>query len=535
MAQARRDRPSDATLAHMAGNIALKQGDFAGAEEGFAQAVKSRPGHLDFVIDHAIALQRLGRDREVIENLEPNEAAGRSIARYANVLAASHRALGDLDQAVHWYDIALGLNPKHPLALQGRAQVALERAEDSALARFDTALSVNPGDANLWVGKAHALDIEGDHKGALLVARQIVEQAPGFLDGLSLYAQLRLARGEEDFASHYNEAASKQPQNPNIPSAHCRTLEGAGRAKEAADVAARARKAFPEISHLALLEALHLGSAGEWDGAEGIFAELDNETSQRFLHEARHRLRGGTPDQAVALLQKVLDKKPWDIAAWALRGLAWRLLDDPRSEWLHEQAGLVSSLPLRARDGLLEDAIAHLRDLHTRSPFPLGQSLRGGTQTRAKLFDHESPLMQELGGAILATLEDYRAQLPALDTTHPLLRHRETPWRFDGSWSVRLTGGGDHHAAHIHPEGIISSALYLVVPEDVEDDSRGGWLEIGRPAGNLELDLPPMRTIQPKPGHLALFPSTLYHGTTAFGGAERMTVAFDVITKFREI
>jgi len=47
---------------------------------------------------------------------------------------------------------------------------------------------------------------------------------------------------------------------------------------------------------------------------------------------------------------------------------------------------------------------------------------------------------------------------------------------------------------------------------------------------DLGLDLPPLRTIEPQPGYLALFPSTLYHGTTPFGSAERMTVAFDVVT-----
>jgi hypothetical protein len=41
--------------------------------------------------------------------------------------------------------------------------------------------------------------------------------------------------------------------------------------------------------------------------------------------------------------------------------------------------------------------------------------------------------------------------------------------------------------------------------------------------------------ICPREAHLALFPSTLYHGTTPFGAAssgaaERMTVAFDVVT-----
>jgi len=34
--------------------------------------------------------------------------------------------------------------------------------------------------------------------------------------------------------------------------------------------------------------------------------------------------------------------------------------------------------------------------------------------------------------------------------------------------------------------------------------------------------------IKPERGKLALFPSTLYHGTRNFAEGERMTVAFDV-------
>lgn len=529
--EARRAHPSDAALAKAAGDIALRSGDATAAETHFAAASALAPDMVDYALDHAIALQRLGRYEEVLAILLEREAEARGDIRYANIRGATHRALRDLHEAARWYDEALSLNESNPLALRGRSRVALERNEDAALAFHDRALAVAPGDANLWIGKANALDMAGDHEGALTVARQIVDQAPGLIDGLSLLASLRLARGEEDFASHYEDAARKQPANPNIPASHCQVLESAQRSGEAAEVAAQARRAFPEIDHFALLEALHRGSAGQWDAAEAIFATLENRTAQRHLHEARHRLRGHDPVQADALLERVLEQQPGDIAAWALRGLAWRLLGDQRAEWLHEQEGLVNFLPLAGPDDLLDRATDHLRELHRNSPFPLGQSLRGGTQTRANLFGYASLVLQELARAVMATLEDYRAALPTRDAAHPLLRHRETVWRLDGSWSVRLTGGTDHHAAHIHPSGIISSALYLVVPEDVNGDGEaaGGLLEVGRPAPNLGLDLAPLRTIRPKPGHLALFPSTLYHGTTPFGGAERMTVAFDVV------
>jgi hypothetical protein len=283
----------------------------------------------------------------------------------------------------------------------------------------------------------------------------------------------------------------------------------------------------------AFLEAVHAGSAGDWERAERIFAGLDFDTPLRALHEARHRIRSGETAQAEALLERALADKPWDIEAWALRGIVWRLAGDARAEWLHEQAGLVELRPLVAREGLIADVVGELRRLHAGSAMPLGQSLRGGTQTRGILFHRTEPLLAELHEAIRATLEEHRKGFPARDDTHPLLRHRETPWQLAGSWSVRLTGGGakggDYHTAHIHPQGILSSALYLVVPEEAHGPDQQGWLEVGRPPPDLGLDLPPIRAIEPQEAHLALFPSTLYHGTTAFGSAERMTVAFDVV------
>jgi hypothetical protein len=100
---------------------------------------------------------------------------------------------------------------------------------------------------------------------------------------------------------------------------------------------------------------------------------------------------------------------------------------------------------------------------------------------------------------------------------------------FGPSWSVRFTDSG-YHAAHFHPNGILSSACYIEVPAAVAgSDEKSGWLEIGRPPPELQVDLPPLATIEPKRGRLVLFPSFLFHGTRPFSGGERMSVAFDLV------
>lgn len=532
--------PGNAPLADATGDLAMKAGDPVAAEAHFAAACAAAPQVAEYAINHAIALQQLGRHGEAVALLARHEAACRRDARYASVRALSERALGRPQEAARWYDAALAIEPRRPRALHGRARVALERGEPDAVARFDQALAVTPGDAELWLGKAQALEVAGDVAGARRIAEEIARQAPNFLAGLTFLAGLRLAAGEADFTAPFREAAARAPQDPNIAASHIETLAGLDYAAEAAEVAAAARRRFPGMAHFALLEAIHAGSAGDYARAEAIFAGLADDSPLRFLHEARHRLRGRDPEAAERLLQRVLAADPWDISAWALRGIAWRLAGDNRAEWLHEQPGLVQLRPLVGREGLVAEAIAELRRLHAASSMPLGQSLRGGTQTRGILFHRTEPVLAELHQAIRATLETYRELLPPGDDTHPLLRHRESDWRLLGSWSVRLTGGaggaGDYHTAHIHPQGIISSALYLVVPQEAEDEQlRRGWLEVGRPPPDLRLELEPLKVICPKEAHLALFPSALYHGTTPFGAgrraeAERMTVAFDVVS-----
>ncbi len=43
-----------------------------------------------------------------------------------------------------------------------------------------------------------------------------------------------------------------------------------------------------------------------------------------------------------------------------------------------------------------------------------------------------------------------------------------------------------------------------------------------------QFGLPAYDSTQAQAGHLVLFPSTMWHGTTLFVAGERLTVAFDV-------
>ena len=523
------DRNASPGALNTAGGFFLRQNDAVRAEAAYRRASEAAPDLLEYAVNRAIALSRLERHSDVEAILAPFEDKAAGDVRYWSARGNAARSRGLLDDAARFYDRALALQPVHPRASLGRARVALERAEDDAVARFDAALAGDQGNAELWLGKAYALDAAGESEAARKLAEALVQQAPNWTQGLKLLAELRLAAGEDDFASHYEEAARRVPADPNIPAQHIEVLAGLDRAGEAADIAGRARGQFPQEDHFILTEAINASAAGREAWAQELWDALDKRAPERKLHHARHLLRKGDYHYAESELAAVIEADPHSIGAWALRDLAWRALGDVRHDWLHAQDGLVALMPLEADDGVFERARELLERLHDRSAMPLGQSLRGGTQTRGLLFARLEPELRALRGAIMRTVERYRQQLPPRDAIHPLLGQRDAQWAMEGSWSVRLEGGGDFHTGHIHPQGLLSSALYMALPD--VGGAAGGRLELGRPPRDLGMDMEPMRIVEPVEGHMALFPSTLYHGTEPFGAGRRMSVAFDIVAR----
>ena len=285
----------------------------------------------------------------------------------------------------------------------------------------------------------------------------------------------------------------------------------------------------------------------EFEIFDGIIAaEFDRETYPPELFEKapegrdadldrwriRHLLRIGEPKAALPYVDRALaDDAPKEL--WAYAAAAWRLAGDPRSEWLEGDPRIISVIDLGASLPPLEQLAGTLRPLHVAKSQHLDQSVRGGTQTEVPLFSSVDPVIRHLRSAVVEAVENYIAQLPAEDARHPLLRERrDRRVRFSGSWSVRL-GSGGRHSNHIHPQGWISSALYIALPQRKEGEPEdAGWLTLGEPDDNLGLDLPPWRKIEPRPGQLVLFPSWMWHGTRPFRDGERLTVAFDVMPPY---
>ena len=518
---------NDLSILNSAAVFFSKQGDHEKAIALLRHAVAADRGAAEPLFNLALILTAARRAEEARALLVEREPELRSAARYWSIRAGAERALGRKRDAFSSYETAARLDPSNARAAHGRARMALETGRPAA-AFYQAFVAGQPADRDAWLGYAEALD--GEHRGAETreLLETLVAKDPMWVEALELLAQQRWAGGErDDFADHYVKAVNSGGGVP-VYLSWCKTLAGVDRFVEAAEVAAAARVALGDSAGLALIEARHRGEAGDDDAAGAIFAALELATPDRFIHEARHRLRLGDAALADALCAKVIEAVPDHVSAWALRGIAWRLMGDARSEWLHGQQGLIAPLSLSLGATELGQATDYLDRLHDDSAVPVGQSVRGGTQTRGGLFDRDEGEARQIEEAFRAAVEAYRGGLPPRDDTHPLLRHRDDPWRIAGSWSIRLIDTG-HHAQHIHPNGLVSSAAYFAVPESAADpDEKAGWLELGRPPADLRLDLPPVATIEPKVGQCVLFPSTLFHGTRNFPAGKRMSVAIDI-------
>ena len=515
--------PDDPQLLNNFANLLRQTGEREEALALYDRALAAQPAYRDAAFNRALLLAELRRLDDALGALEALCATHPGDARAHSARASVLRELMRHGEAADAYEQAIGIESGLPTALKGRAQIALERGEEDAAERFQRAVASDPADFGTIHAYAEALEAAG-RTDVTVMLENLLTIRPDWVEGHSLLARIRAEQGDEDCAAAMREAASRQPGNRDLAIAVAATLAAAERWDEAV-------AALPAgDSRLAGQRAQYLVEAGQpaqalelLGGGEGRPDDLVT------IGRAHYRL--GDPQAAIAALERAVALAPESIGAWGLLELGWRLTGHARADWLSGQPGLVQARDLGLGSGELIQLADLLRQLHRTRAHPIGQSLRGGTQTRGRLFLRQEPELARLHEALSDAVAAHMAALPAADPDHPLLRHRDTAVAIAGSWSVRLTASG-FHVNHIHPGGLLSSACYISLPETIGDEgSRDGWLELGRPPAELGLALEPLAVIEPRPGRLALFPNFLFHGTRPFRDGERLTVAFDVVAR----
>jgi Flp pilus assembly protein TadD len=504
------------------GNLLRAISDLAMSGRMTRPALKS-----PIAFDEAIVAYEAGQREQLLPALQASVAANTADARLWHLNGLVLRELGRREEALPALRKAAQLAPGSAKIAHALARTLLEAGLPSIDA-FGRALRLAPGETDIVSGLTAAFVADGDPGTAIAGLEKILSRSPHWAGGHALLAKLRWAQGErEGFDRGFEAAVTAMPQNLDVWREWIIALIHAEYFESALRVIAMARSAIGDQPLLAANEAIVAAETGDFDRAELLFApfaDLDDATVQ--VRRVRHYLRAARPEEADRIIAQWTGR-PDAFLFWPYASVAWRMMGDPRWEWLEGDDRFVGVWDIADRLPPLDKLAGTLRKLHTLSGQPLEQSLRGGSQTDGNLFTHIDPMLVDLREAIRTTVADHVARFPPVDENHPLLGRPRAPIEFSGAWSVRLQAGG-YHANHVHPAGWISSALYIALPPDLGKED-AGFLTLGDPkTPTLDIEMPPFRTIEPKPGRLVLFPSYMWHGTRPFAEGERITVAFDV-------
>ena len=403
-----------------------------------------------------------------------------------------------------------------------------ERFEE-ALAAIETALRLGTPRPESRLMRAHILGDVGHFDEAVAAYQSLLADHPDVIDGHQTLATLlpQIGRAAEALDS-YRTALVKLPDVGMLWVSAFGMARGLGDWPALMMFTHDANVRFGTDPMISVFRALALSGLDRDAEARDLLStaiaiEPSYAPAHTTLAHVLTRLGDYRGAAAAALQATVL--APQDQAAWALLTVLWRVLDDPREGWLadYDRHVMVTDVPQVDWVTLGQN----LNRRHRMLAAPGEQSLRGGTQTRGPLFNSPDPQIRHLKNAI-AKAVGAALRMLAHDTTHPFLARRRRSIQFVGSWSVRLRSQG-FHISHMHPEGWLSSALYIDLPPEVGAGDAGA-LALGVPDAALGLDLPPRRMVRPRVGQLVIFPSYFWHGTIPFEGPkDRLTVAFDAI------
>ena len=437
---------------------------------------------------------------------------------------------------------AVILSPHSHTAQHNLGQAAIElRDYGGAEAAYRQSVTLQPRSDTGWVGLGNALRAQERNDDAIVALEQAVAANPSNVDAHRILNELLWQTGRsERYLQSFAQAVASVPKDSAIRTAFAHEMLRVQKAEDALRVL---EPVGAEDRHAAQAEDIRAR-------AHGILGDLPRalEHHARAVKRApgdmllaRNRvetlLKAGQHDQALHACETSLAQAPLDQGMLAMFTTALRLMGDPREASLADFQSIARVYAIDPPAGFSDmeafnEALAdELRKLHTTRFHPTDQTLRGGTQTFGALFDRDETLIRALREQLEKAIADYIGRMPE-DAHHPLFGRRSRDFGFSGSWSVRLHGGG-FHTNHFHPMGWISSAYYVKVPDEASDeDARPGWFKLGETNLQLGAHERVQRHVQPRPGHLVLFPSYFWHGTIPFNtNDERITVAFDVVPR----
>lgn len=480
----------------------MAAGDLVHAEQEARAYIAAEPGAESWTMLHQV--QR-AQDR----NAEALESAGEAL-KYAPQLRGVR------------YNYAVALDRA------GRPGEALEYYERLARQDLDS--------PELGLNLMRALYAAGRKQDAETAGLEAIKAYPGASGLHSALARIRaLAGAGEACVAHIEEAIEQRPRDLQLRLACADALHRAGLLPKAARTLEAALKLAPDTpalltAHGIVLDELDMSREGLRSLRRVCVLTPNARAARRNLLSVL--LRAGLAEEALQSARQLREEEPNEQYLIACETMALRVLGDERYRYWCDYERLVRCYEIAPPQGCftIENFNASLaealRQQHRINAHPLDQYLHNGSQTGRGLLGVDDRFLRALVSAVDAAVRDYITRLRA-SPNDPLGQRKQASYRYSSLWSVRL-GDGGYQPNHVHDRGWISSAYYVALSPAEKQAPRAGWLKLGEPNRAVP-GCTPERYIEPKPGTLVLFPSYMWHGTTPFAGAERLSAAFDVI------
>ena len=564
--------PNNAAALHLLGLVRARGGDRKQGEQFLRRSVELEPTDSRLRLNLATFLRRAGRLEEAervyrrVLQLAPGERGarhglvltldelgrGRDAELQCRTLIDADRANPDgwsalgfvlanqnrLVEAEGAYRQALALNPGNAALYRrlGSLLAQLERAEE-ALGALTRARALGVRGFELEFARGRALSQLGRMPEAERAYEAAVALRPRHADAQLYLARVRQGLGDPDFSRSLAAAVLAARDDLNLQEALAGLLLSAGRGDVAEKLLREEVKRagpLPRLRYLlsrVMRESERLAEA-ETEALEAAAALPEEPGVVENLVSIL--LSRGRPEEAQPFIRAQRARSPWAQGWIAYEALAARVLGQPLYAELYDYQRLVRPYELQAPFGYASMAelntalLEVLAARYSADTYALGDSLRNGRQTTRNLVMDPNPVIQAL---LRSFDEPLRSYLTAIGRAaeHPLSARNTGAAQIAAAWSVQL-GRGGLHVNHYHNQGWISATCYVQVPEECADtELKSGWLRLGEPRFPTA-GMGAGCVVQPHAGQVVLYPSYMWHGTSAILGPQpRTAFSFDVL------
>jgi tetratricopeptide (TPR) repeat protein len=531
--------PREPSFHNNLGNL-LRANSPREAEGCYREAIRLKADYAEAHYNLGVVLKNQGKLAEALDALKEAVRARPNYPEALVQIGAIFKENGKYDEALAVLERAVSVRKDYYDALyyRGTTLSALGRY-DEAFADLKQAATLRPQGHEALSALGNALQHLGHNEHALEAYWHAIQAKPDFMSAHYDYSNLAWTLGRRDLHfKSYAYAREKLPGSADVLFGEAELRFKLAQHPAAETLLRQAHEMAPERADIIDALARSLSAQRKYDDCYPVFekaiaAKPDSVAYRQGFAVAL--LNGKQPKEALRVLEEARALRPFDQLTLGGMTLAYRELGDSRYDALVNTEKFVRVIDVPLPSGF-SDAKAFNRELapvleslHTRNVEPFDQTLRGGTQTFGFLFNRQDKMIAAVRESIEACVRQYIAELPD-DAQHPLLMRKSEDFTFNGSWSCRLRSQG-FHTNHVHPMGWISSAYYVDVPDEVDDDAaKQGWLKFGESHLKLSGLDRPAKHVKPVIGRLALFPSYFWHGTVPFTSSHnRLTIAFDVV------